>query len=160
MGLEKIHVMTADQTQELLVLLEDFEGQTRFEKYDKFAIGDELESYTLHTLGKASGTAGDSLRLHQGCKFSTFDRDNDPDLGRNCAVLYTGAWWYKSCHERYHQLTNHFKQFAMLILILILEYLQSLDGEIQRQHQWQWSQLACIQRSRILIETSCNDDKT
>ncbi|XP_034473109.1 ficolin-1-like isoform X2 [Drosophila innubila] len=90
--------MTADQSQELLVLLEDFEGQTKYEKYEKFAIGDELESYTLHTLGKASGTAGDSLTFHQGLKFSTFDRDNDPDLDRNCAVLYTGAWWYKGCH--------------------------------------------------------------
>ncbi|KAL7741636.1 hypothetical protein ACLKA6_019403 [Drosophila palustris] len=99
MGLDKIHAMTADQSQELLVVLEDFEGQKKYENYDKFAIGDELESYALHTLGKASGTAGDSLSLHYGLKFSTFDRDNDPDVDRNCAVLYTGAWWYKNCHS-------------------------------------------------------------
>lgn len=113
LGLDKIHAMTADQSQELLVVLEDFEGQKKYENYDRFAIGDELESYTLHTLGKASGTAGDSLSFHHGHKFSTFDRDNDPDVDRNCAVLYTGAWWYKSCHSRYHSITHYcFKQLA------------------------------------------------
>jgi len=31
-------------------------------------------------------------------KFTTNDQDNDPDSTRNCARIYTGAWWYKSCH--------------------------------------------------------------
>ena len=32
-------------------------------------------------------------------RFSTKDRDHDPDLSRNCAVIYKGAWWYRSCHS-------------------------------------------------------------
>ena len=37
---------------------------------------------------------GDSLTYHNGQPFSTKDRDNN----NNCAVTYSGAWWYDSCH--------------------------------------------------------------
>ncbi|XP_034489359.1 microfibril-associated glycoprotein 4-like [Drosophila innubila] len=99
-GLDKLRAMTENSCQELLILLEDFEGETRFEKYEEFAIGDEDHKYVLHTLGKASGTAGDSLTHHRGKKFSTFDRDNDDWKEGNCAEVSTGAWWYFDymCH--------------------------------------------------------------
>ncbi|XP_034482709.1 ryncolin-4-like [Drosophila innubila] len=96
LGLDKIHEMTAERNQELLFLLEDFEGDKRFEKYDEFAIGNEDQQYELHTLGDASGTAGDSFSAHRGNKFSTFDRDNDGQSDIHCAKQHTGAWWYRS----------------------------------------------------------------
>ncbi|XP_034481278.1 microfibril-associated glycoprotein 4-like isoform X1 [Drosophila innubila] len=95
-GLDKIHEMTAERNQELLVLLEDFEGNKTFEKYDEFAIGNEDQQYELHTLGKASGTAGNSLLYHHGSKFSTFDRDIDGESDIHCAEQSTGGWWYRS----------------------------------------------------------------
>ncbi|KAM8717898.1 hypothetical protein ACLKA7_004576 [Drosophila subpalustris] len=98
MGLDKLHALTAERSQELLVVLEDFEGENRFEMYDKFAIGGENELYALHTLGNASGTAGDSLLRHLGMPFSTFDRDNDKHF-TNCAEYNTGAWWYNQCYD-------------------------------------------------------------
>ncbi|XP_034475299.1 microfibril-associated glycoprotein 4-like [Drosophila innubila] len=107
MGLDKIHAMTAHRKQELLVLLEDFEGDKRFEKYEEFAIGDEDQEYVLHTLGNATGTAGDSLSYHRGMKFTTFDRDNDLWLDGNCAERGTGAWWYNYCQRS--QLTGKYK---------------------------------------------------
>ncbi|XP_034473510.1 microfibril-associated glycoprotein 4-like [Drosophila innubila] len=106
LGLDKIHALTSEYSQELLVVLEDFEGTETFEKYEKFAIGDEDEQYALHTLGKASGTAGDSFSYHHTMKFSTFDRDNDR-LTQNAAELYTGAWWYKDGH--YSNLAGKYK---------------------------------------------------
>lgn len=43
---------------------------------------------------------GDSLSLHNGRPFSTFDRDNDDGpRSLNCAIEFCGAWWYAGCHE-------------------------------------------------------------
>ena len=44
--------------------------------------------------------------VHDGMKFSTYDRDND--FGGNCARDYRGGWWYNSCYDanlngQYHQ---------------------------------------------------------
>ena len=45
-----------------------------------------------------TGDAGDSLAKQNGMMFSTKDADND-NGGRDCAVLYKGAWWYIDCHD-------------------------------------------------------------
>ncbi|XP_034486784.1 ficolin-1-like [Drosophila innubila] len=97
LGLDKIHALTTEDSQELLVIVEDFEGDVRFELYERFGIAGEDEQYALNTLGKANGTAGDSLVYHHGMKFTTFDRDNDNCKG-NCAEYCTGAWWYNNYH--------------------------------------------------------------
>ena len=31
--------------------------------------------------------------------FTTRDRDNDVDNGKNCALAYKGGWWYSACHS-------------------------------------------------------------
>ncbi|CAD6991503.1 unnamed protein product [Ceratitis capitata] len=97
-GLERLHGITHAQLNELWVQMEDFENVTRYARYDNFAIGDEHEAYALHLLGSYEGNAGDSLRVSQGQMFSTKDADHDM-WDRNCAVEYTGAWWYKACHD-------------------------------------------------------------
>jgi len=98
LGNDKIHRLTASRPSSLRVELEDWNGAKVYAKYGKFNIGDEQAQYRL-AVGSYSGTAGDSLAVHNNIAFSTKDRDNDRWSSNNCAVRYTGAWWYNACHS-------------------------------------------------------------
>ena len=93
LGNDKIHRLTAAKPRSLRVEVEDWNGVRAYAKYGKFNIGDEQAKYRLE-VGSYSGTAGDSLAYHNKMAFTTKDREN-----HNCAVEYTGAWWYKGCHH-------------------------------------------------------------
>ena len=97
LGNGKIHRLTASRPSSLRVELEDWNGIRAYAKYGKFNIGDEQAQYRLE-VGSYSGTAGDSLAWHNNMAFSTKDRDNDRG-SRNCAVSFTGAWWYNDCQH-------------------------------------------------------------
>lgn len=99
-GLEKLYEITNNKLHELIIVMEDFEGQSKFVKYSSFAIGSEEEGYALILLSGYEGTGGDSLTYHAGQKFSTFDSDNDSWAEGNCALAHTGAWWYNACDMR------------------------------------------------------------
>nr|BAB60705.1 ficolin 2 [Halocynthia roretzi] len=97
LGLETIHQLTKNGNYELRVDIGNWEGERRYAQYGTFSIAGSNDNYRL-TVGEYSGTAGDSLIAnHNGKQFSTKDRDND-EYGSNCAVQWSGAWWYKSCH--------------------------------------------------------------
>ena len=95
LGNDKIHRLTASKASSLRVELKDWNRGKAYAKYGKFKIGDEQAQYRLE-VRSYSGTAGDSLAVHNNMAFSTKDRDNDR-YGKNCAVSVTGAWWYNSC---------------------------------------------------------------
>uniref|UniRef100_A0A8D0YTE7 Fibrinogen C-terminal domain-containing protein n=1 Tax=Sus scrofa TaxID=9823 RepID=A0A8D0YTE7_PIG len=97
LGNDHIHALTAQGTNELRVDLVDFEGNHQFAKYRSFQVADEAEKYMLVLGAFVEGNAGDSLTSHNNSLFTTKDQDND-QYASNCAVLYQGAWWYKSCH--------------------------------------------------------------
>ena len=97
LGNDKIHRLTAARPSTLRVELEDWNGVRAYAKYGKLKIADEQAKYRLE-VGSYSGTAGDSLTSHNNMAFSTKDRDND-NWGNNCAVTWTGAWWYRYCHN-------------------------------------------------------------
>ncbi|XP_017465766.1 PREDICTED: fibrinogen C domain-containing protein 1-like isoform X3 [Rhagoletis zephyria] len=98
-GLNKLHALTASFEQELYIKMERLDGTKYYAKYDLFVIGSEEEDYVLRTLGNYTGNAGDSLKYHEGSKFTTFDRDNDANPAGNCAEFFRGAWWYKECYS-------------------------------------------------------------
>ncbi|XP_062609275.1 ficolin-1-like [Saccostrea cucullata] len=95
-GNDAIHALTRDKNQELRIDLQRHNGQKAYALYSTFYIGDEDNKYRL-TVSGYNGTAGDSLDVHNGMKFSTKDQDNDAWNGVNCAADYHGAWWYNNC---------------------------------------------------------------
>uniref|UniRef100_A0A1I8P096 Fibrinogen C-terminal domain-containing protein n=1 Tax=Stomoxys calcitrans TaxID=35570 RepID=A0A1I8P096_STOCA len=94
-GLEALYLKTTyESAQELMIILKDWDGKTRYAKYEHFQIGDEDEQYAIRKLGAYVGNAGDALRPHLFKKFSTFDRDNDGNDKLHCASMYGGGWWF------------------------------------------------------------------
>ncbi|GFN94691.1 tenascin-r [Plakobranchus ocellatus] len=96
LGNDNIHSITSSGTYELRIDFK-YKGKSAFAHYSTFSIDDENKNYALR-LGDYDGTAGDSLNYHRRQQFSTFDRDNDDSSG-NCAVVYSGGWWYGMCHH-------------------------------------------------------------
>ena len=97
LGLENIHQLGIGKEQELLIELEDFEGNKTSVILIDFQVGDEQSNYPL-IYTNYTNSHGQSL-LKSGLQFSTIDRDNDQKSSMNCAQEYSGAWWYKNCHK-------------------------------------------------------------
>ncbi|XP_067296621.1 microfibril-associated glycoprotein 4-like [Pseudorasbora parva] len=97
MGLENMYQLTHNRKYMLRVDLEDFEGRKGFAQYSTFSVGCECAGYQLQVSGFTDGGAGDSLSVHNDMKFTTFDKDQDPNE-KNCAKVYLGAFWYAACH--------------------------------------------------------------
>ncbi|CAG2244973.1 Angiopoietin-related protein 1,Ficolin-1-A,Angiopoietin-1,Fibrinogen C domain-containing protein 1,Ryncolin-1,Tenascin-N,Angiopoietin-related protein 7,Angiopoietin-related protein 6,Ficolin-3,Fibrinogen-like protein 1,Ficolin-1,Ficolin-1-B,Angiopoietin-4,Tenascin-R,Ryncolin-2,Techylectin-5B,Fibrinogen C domain-containing protein 1-A,Microfibril-associated glycoprotein 4,Fibrinogen-like protein A,Ryncolin-3,Ficolin-2,Fibrinogen alpha chain,Tenascin,Angiopoietin-related protein 2,Techylectin-5A,Ryncolin-4,T len=96
LGNDNLHYLSTQANYRLMVILEDWENETRYAVYDSFRVGDENSFYFMTVQGY-SGDAGDSMAVHNGHRFSTYDKDNDMDESMNCAKDYKGGWWYYSC---------------------------------------------------------------
>uniref|UniRef100_A0A8C6SMG5 Microfibril associated protein 4 n=1 Tax=Neogobius melanostomus TaxID=47308 RepID=A0A8C6SMG5_9GOBI len=96
LGLETMHLLTKGKAYELRVDMEDFEGQKVYAHYASFSVGPESDGYRLSVGTFVKGAAGDSLNIHNGQKFTTFDRDEDTH-GSNCAVICFGGFWFAGC---------------------------------------------------------------
>uniref|UniRef100_A0A3P9LZU6 Fibrinogen C-terminal domain-containing protein n=1 Tax=Oryzias latipes TaxID=8090 RepID=A0A3P9LZU6_ORYLA len=98
LGLENLFQLCLRKKYELLVDMEDFEGNKAYARYSSFSIGPEDEGYKLEVTGFTDGGAGDALSVHNGHMFSTFNKDQDGSQV-NCARLYLGAFWYGDCQN-------------------------------------------------------------
>ncbi|KAF1373437.1 hypothetical protein PFLUV_G00238850 [Perca fluviatilis] len=98
LGLKSVFYLTNTKRYELLVDMEDFEGNTVFARYSKITLDPESYGYPLYISGFTDGGAGDSLSFHNRQRFTTFDKDQDSYSG-NCARLSLGAFWYNNCHH-------------------------------------------------------------
>ncbi|XP_035496815.2 tenascin isoform X1 [Scophthalmus maximus] len=96
LGNELLHNLTSVGPVSLRVDMQSG-NDTAYAHYANFSIDSEERHYTL-TVSGYTGTAGDSMRYHNGRPFSTRDKDADP-LGIHCARAYMGGWWYKNCYK-------------------------------------------------------------
>ncbi|CAL4193180.1 unnamed protein product [Meganyctiphanes norvegica] len=96
-GLDLLHALSKQGNQELLIELEDWEGEKRWAKYSTFKIGPPEDNYRL-TVSGYTGDAGNNMGYHNGMPFSTHDHDNDNWYTEsNCASYFGGGWWFKAC---------------------------------------------------------------
>ncbi|XP_061572618.1 uncharacterized protein tnxba [Cololabis saira] len=96
LGNELLHNLTSVGAVSLRVDMQSG-NDTVYAHYGNFSIASEDRNYALAVSGY-TGTAGDSMRYHNGRPFST--RDKDPaSLGIHCAKAYMGGWWYKNCYK-------------------------------------------------------------
>ncbi|XP_035907047.1 angiopoietin-1-like [Anopheles stephensi] len=98
LGLDRIHNITSSGEYELFILLEDFEKNVTYARYDNFEIGSGNDFYPITKLDGYSGPAGDSYGDVVGVLFSAYDLDLD-NSESNCAVSNRGAWWYTDCGQ-------------------------------------------------------------
>ncbi|KAK3551288.1 hypothetical protein QTP70_013945 [Hemibagrus guttatus] len=96
LGNDILHTLTSMEPMSLHIDLR-LGNDTAYAHYSNFTVGSEVNHYTIDVSGY-SGTAGDSMRYHNGCPFST--KDKDPSINNvQCAKNYMGGWWYKNCYK-------------------------------------------------------------
>lgn len=116
LGNDKISQLTKMGPTELLIEMEDWNGNKVHAHYGQFTLQNEATKYTL-AVGNYKGNAGNCLlegaqqlygenrtmTIHNGMMFSTYDRDNDRwapgDPGKQCSREDGGGWWYNRCHS-------------------------------------------------------------
>ncbi|KAM9724103.1 uncharacterized protein tnxba isoform 1-T2 [Menidia menidia] len=96
LGNELLHNLTSIGQVSLRVDMRS-ENETAYAHYTNFSIASEDSHYAIKLSGY-TGTAGDSMRYHNGRPFSARDKNPDP-LGIHCARAYMGGWWYKNCYK-------------------------------------------------------------
>ena len=102
LGLDSIMLLTNDVNMELYVGISCIKctDGAAYARYSQFSVAQESQNYQLKLSGYSpSSTVGDSLSVHSGKKFSTFDKDNDGTERRNCAQDFNSGWWFDACYR-------------------------------------------------------------
>jgi len=95
LGLKYQNFITEAEAQQLLITLEDWDGNTIQHTVNNYKISNEADKFRMN-FSQVDGPHARNFIAHKGLKFSTFDSDNDKS-DRNCAEYRKGGWWYFSC---------------------------------------------------------------
>ncbi|KAI1230437.1 hypothetical protein IHE44_0009894, partial [Lamprotornis superbus] len=96
LGLEKIHHLVQEGKYNLLIELEDWEGNSQMVQF-VFSLGGESTAYTLNLVGPLTGELENAIGEFRQLPFSTRDRDHDLKADTNCAKHLSGGWWFSTC---------------------------------------------------------------
>jgi len=95
LGLRYQNLITEAEAQQLLITLEDWDGNFKQHTVNNYKISNEANKFKMDysTMSPESG----SWSYSKGKKFTTKDQDNDGWNNGNCAQNRKGAWWYYNC---------------------------------------------------------------
>ncbi|XP_053159389.1 angiopoietin-related protein 4 [Hemicordylus capensis] len=96
LGLEKTHQIMQDGRFQLLIELQDWEGNSQKVPF-LFSLGGEDVAYTLSLLGPIPGELENAMGDFPQLPFSTRDQDHDLKGDTNCAKHLSGGWWFSTC---------------------------------------------------------------
>ncbi|KAL2295076.1 hypothetical protein Nmel_018225 [Mimus melanotis] len=96
LGLEKMHHLVQEGKYNLLIELEDWEGNSQMVQF-LFSLGGESTAYTLNLVGPLTGELENAIGEFRQLPFSTRDRDHDLKADTNCAKHLSGGWWFSTC---------------------------------------------------------------
>jgi len=94
LGLDKIAKLSESGTR-LRIRLENWQGTVFEGEYSRFRVGSGPD-FRLSVAGY-SGNIGDSLRIDNGMKFSTWDIDQDSSAQDCSNARGGGGWWFNAC---------------------------------------------------------------
>ena len=99
-GLENMHCLTTREDVELRIELGYGIVPSIVWTYQLFKVGGADTNYRL-TIGQGTGVGGthDAMAISNGASFTTRDNDHDTWIAANCAKVFGGAWWSKSCYQ-------------------------------------------------------------
>ena len=97
-GNEFVHQYTSNYSTEMLSEATAFDGTNASSKMQNFKLSNEASKY-IFEYDTCNGLCVSWLPQVKGNKFTTFDNENDKDPARNCAVAYSGGWWFRGCFD-------------------------------------------------------------
>uniref|UniRef100_A0A8C3XYH7 Fibrinogen beta chain n=1 Tax=Catharus ustulatus TaxID=91951 RepID=A0A8C3XYH7_CATUS len=103
LGNDKISQLTKIGPTEVLIEMEDWNGDKVSAHYGGFTIQNEGNKYQLSVVITKALQENRTMTIHNGMYFSTYDRDNDGwltlDPRKQCSKQDGGGWWYNRCHS-------------------------------------------------------------
>ena len=72
-------------------------GNWFYAEYSRFRVQSEADKYKVQVAGFSGNSSSNLFVGHDGLKFTTIDRDNDPSSSLNCAVWTGGGFWWHYC---------------------------------------------------------------
>lgn len=97
LGLEAMHLITADNCSGMRIDMTDIYGGNWYAQYEQFSVGNSGTGYVLN-VGGFKGNASDAFEYQNHMEFSALDRDRDIS-NTNCAGNYEGGWWFSHCQH-------------------------------------------------------------
>ncbi|KAG8197675.1 hypothetical protein JTE90_001600 [Oedothorax gibbosus] len=97
-GNDNLFQLTNQASYAVRIDMYDVENRTKHALYRSFEISDEESGYKL-SASNYSGLAGDCLTYLNDMKFSTKDRRNDKNGGKEaCTESRQSGWWFNTCN--------------------------------------------------------------